>query len=367
MVRFLVALVALAGIAFTSTLQSADWPVFRGNPLQNGVCEAKLPEKLEVVWTLKTKDSIEGAPAIVNGIVYVGSYDQYLYAVKLTTGEVKWKQKLAPIKAAPSVKDDKVYVGDVDGKFYCLNASDGKTLWTFESGGEITAGANFVGEKILFGSHDSTLYCLDKEGKKLWEFRTEGPVNGSPAVIGEKTFVAGCDSNLHIIDTKTGTELASIDLGGQAGATGAIFDDKLYVGTMTNQVLAIDLKKEKIEWKYEAVKRAMPFYASAAVTNEYVVVGGRDKRVHVLDRKSGEIKWEFLTESKVDSSPVVVGNRVIVGSMDSNLYILDLKKRTELQRIELDSPVIGSPAVSGEYVLVGTEKGTLYCLGKKSE
>lgn len=202
-----------------------DWPLFRANALQNGVSNDKLPDQLEILWKFSTDPklgSIEGAPAIVAGIVYFGSFDDHLYAVELKTGQQKWKIKLGPIKASPSVRNGKVYVGDVNGMFYCVDAAKGNVLWKFETGGEISSGCNFAGDKILVGSHDETLYCLDDRGNKIWDFRTQGPVNGSPAVVGDKTFVAGCDSNLHVINIKDGKEIFSVDLGGQAGALSLI-------------------------------------------------------------------------------------------------------------------------------------------------
>jgi hypothetical protein len=42
-----------------------DWPVFRGDALQTGVAASSLPDNLEILWKSQTKDSIEGAPAIV--------------------------------------------------------------------------------------------------------------------------------------------------------------------------------------------------------------------------------------------------------------------------------------------------------------
>ena len=83
-----------------------------------------------------------------------------------------------------------------------------------------TPAANFHGDNVLVGSHDSTLYCLDPDGKKVWEFQIDGPVNGAAAVVGDRTFVAGCDSILHVIDATNGKELGTVDLGGQAGRDG---------------------------------------------------------------------------------------------------------------------------------------------------
>jgi outer membrane protein assembly factor BamB len=358
---------ALAVVLLLPVVASADWPLFRGDPLMSGVGRAKLPDQLQERWTFKAGDAVEGAPAVANGVVYVGSMDKHLHALDLASGKPKWKTKLGPINASPAVKGDKVFVGDYDGKFYCLAAADGKVLWAFETGGEIHAGCNFHGDNILIGSHDSTLYCLDPAGKKLWEVKTDGPVNGAPVVVGDTTFVAGCDSVLHVLDAKTGKELGTVDLGGQAAATAAVSGDFAYVGTMANQVVAVDWKNKKKAWTFEPQRRAQPFYASAVVTDDLVVAASRDQKVYGLDRKTGAEVWNFAADGMVDGSPVVVGGRVYVGclSKDGSFYVLDLKTGKKLQELDLDSAVIGSVAVGPDCVLVGTDKGTVYCLGGK--
>jgi outer membrane protein assembly factor BamB len=361
----------LTGIAIALCLSplSADWPLYRGDPLMSGVGQAKLPDQLQERWTFKCADSVEGAPAVVNGVVYVPSLDKHLYAVDLATGQQKWKTKLGPIKASPGVRGGRVYVGDINGTFYCLNAADGKPVWTFETGNEIASGCNFHGDHILVGSHDSTLYCLDSGGKKVWEVKIDGPVNGSPAVVGDTTFVAGCDSVLHIIDAKAGKEIGTVDLGGQAAATASVFGDFAYVGTMSNQVVAVkwkDPKPDKV-WAFEARAQQQPFFASTAVTEAFVVAGGRDQKVRAIHRTTGKEAWSFATDGMIDGSPAVVGDRVYAGclSKDGNFYVLDLKTGKKLQELELDSPVTGSVAVGPDCVLVGTDKGTVYCLGGK--
>jgi outer membrane protein assembly factor BamB len=343
-----------------------DWPLFRGNALQTGVTAAKLPDQLEVLWKFETKDGIDAAAAIVGDTVYVGSLDEHLYALDLKTGQMKWKYKATGgIKAPPSVDGGLVFVGDEDGMFHCLDATTGTKKWTFETGSEITSGANFAGKNILFGSHDSTLYCLDRDGKLVWKFKTQGPVNGSPLVLGNTTFVAGCDSALHVLDVRTGKELASIELSGQAAATAAGAGDKLYVPNMGNQVEAIDLKKNAVLWSYEAEKRSQPFYSSAALTDKLVIVGGRDKLVHALSRDKGTPVWTFPTKGRIDCSPVVAGGRVYVGSLDGWFYVLDAAKGTQVQKMELGRGITGSPAVGGGCLIIGNTEGTVYCLGAK--
>src|SRR5207245_722741 len=75
----LVCLTVVAGLA-------GDWPVFRGNPAQDGVSPEALPEPLAELWQFKagkSEDSIDGAPAVVGGVAYVASQDQHVYAVNL--------------------------------------------------------------------------------------------------------------------------------------------------------------------------------------------------------------------------------------------------------------------------------------------
>ncbi len=359
------ALLGLGLLISVSTFSLGEWSVFRGNAKQTGTSAVGLPAKLQLLWKFSTKDSIEGAPAIVDGCVYVGSYDEYLYALDLADGKSKWKYKCGPIKASPAVRQGRIYVGNADGVFHCVDAAKGEKCWTFETEGEITSGANFHGDLILFGSHDETLYCLTKDGKEKWKFKTQGPVYGSAAAANGKTFVAGCDSMVHVLDIASGNEDRAVDLGGQTAASGAVSGSFLYVGTMNNQLQAIDWKQGRIAWTFQAEQRPQPFYSSACVTDELVLAGSRDRRLHALDRKTGKEVWSFATEGKVDGSPVVAGPRVFAPSMDGNLYILDLKKGDQIDKFRLDSPILGSPAVSDGRLVVGTSKGTVYCFGEK--
>jgi outer membrane protein assembly factor BamB len=360
-------LLPLSLVFLVAPLAAADWPLHRGGPTQTGVSEDKLPEKLGIVWQFRAKNSVESAPVIADGVVYVGSSDKNLYAIDLKTGQAKWTTPLGIITASPGINGDRVYIGDADGKFYCLDRATGKVVWTFddmEQTGQITAAPNFDGDHVLIPTHNSTLYCLDKNGKKVWDFHIEGPIYGGVAVTDGKTFLAGCDSLMHVLDVKTGKELGSVDLKGQSGSASAVRGGHLYVGTMSNQVLAVDLKTLRIAWEFEAPRRKQPFYASAAVDNDLVVIGSRDNKVWAIDRKTGKRKWDFLTDNKVDGSAVIVGDRIFVGSYDKKLYVLD-RKGQKVTDFELDGAIMGSPAVASGCVVIGTEKGTVYCLGAK--
>ena len=354
----------LALFGSLSALAADSWPLFHGNPQQTGVVVAsKLPAKLGIRWKFKAEDAFESSVAVADGLVFAASMDENVYAVDLKTGLQKWKFKGGPFKAPPSVRDGRVYVGDLDGTLFCLDAAKGTKKWDFATSAEV-GGANFHGTDLLFASHDASLYCLDKDGKQRWKFKADGEIYGSVAIAGGKTFLVGCDSQMRVIDIVKGKEDSSVDLESQSGATAAIRGDHLYVGTMRNEVRAIDWKKGTTLWTYKGKRGGQGFFSSPAVTDKFVIIGGRDKLVHCIDRKTGVAAWTFPTGDRVDSSPVIVGDRVVVGSMDSHVYVLDLATGTQVQKIAVDGAVTGSPAVVDGRVVIGTQKGTLYCLGK---
>jgi outer membrane protein assembly factor BamB len=128
-------------------------------------------------------------------------------------------------------------------------------------------------------------------------------------------------------------------------------------------VLSFVLGGRRRVWRYAPEDRQFPFYSSAAIGNGRVVLGGRDKFVHALDKDSGKPLWTFATRARVDSSPVIAGGRVYVGSSDGKLYVLDLESGKRLSDFDAGSGITTSPAIAGGRVVIGSQDGIIYALG----
>jgi outer membrane protein assembly factor BamB len=124
-------------------------------------------------------------------------------------------------------------------------------------------------------------------------------------------------------------------------------------------VIGIDMAARTVMWTYRHPERLFPYYSSAAFIQGRVVLGGRDKMIHALDAKTGKEYWTFMTNARVESSPVVVGSRVFVGSTDGRLYELDLAKGTKLSEFDAGAAITASPAVAGGRLVIGTHDGAL--------
>jgi outer membrane protein assembly factor BamB len=348
-----------------------SWPVFRGDIYSTGVSSSQLPDELELIWETEFEESgFEGAAVIDDGVVYTADSYGEVRAQQLGTGELIW-QASTPLGfiATPAIRDGKLFVGDLDGIFYCYDAkAGGDPLWTFESMAEIDSGANFYGDKVLFGSQDATLYCLDADtGEVAWKHQIDDQIRCTPTVVEDRCFVAGCDGRLHIIDLKKGEASGGVEIQSPAGVTPAVQGDYVYFGTEAGVFFGVNWREAETAWTFEDPRAAQGFRSSAAVKGDLVVVGGRDRRLRAFDTISGEQVWQLPVKSRIDCSPVICGERVYFGAGDGRLYAVDLKSGESVWEHEVKGGFVASAAIASGRLVIGSDEGVLYCFGKKDE
>ena len=194
----LLAFVCCATLATAEDLPG-DTTMFRNDAAHSGIYEARgVPNFKGVQWSFHTQGEVNSSPAIVNGVIYVGSNDGNLYAVDQQTGTQKWKFTTgARVTSSPAVVEGLVYFGSFDGNFYCVDAVTGKLRWRFRNAGErrytgthlhgsVPEGETMPdpfdvylsspavwGGAVYFGSGDGNIYALDAgSGSVKWKFKT---------------------------------------------------------------------------------------------------------------------------------------------------------------------------------------------------
>ncbi len=76
-----------------------DWPTY-GHDAQHTfagrttLTQAEVP-RLRRAWSFPTGDAVTATPTVVDGTVYVGSWDTRFYAISLATGRVRWRYQLS--------------------------------------------------------------------------------------------------------------------------------------------------------------------------------------------------------------------------------------------------------------------------------
>jgi outer membrane protein assembly factor BamB len=367
----LFALSILLGLGATAHAQEGkDWPLVRGDGVGSGVAKGTLPDAPELLWTYRVpKGAFATTPVVAGELAFVGDLDGTFFALEVATGKERWKDKReTSYSASAAYRDGRVFVADANGHIRCYEATTGKVLWTYEteSGAEINSSPNFYGDAVLVGSQDATLYAVDaKSGKLRWKHTVEDQIRCSPTVVGKRTFLAGCDSKFHIVDVEAGKGVSTVEIRDQTGAVPAVLGDRVYFGTEGGAFFCIDWKQSREVWTYRDESQSQGIRSSAAVTEKGVVFGGRDKRVHCLDPKTGDDKWHFATRGRVDGSPVIVGERVFVGSADGRVYGIDLNTGKQTWKYEAGGSFSAGAAVADGRLLIANEDGAVFCFGKK--
>ena len=73
----------LLAVTCLHSQQKDEWPQFRGNYQLTGVSTSAVPKTLKLLWTYDAGEPVESSAAIVDGVVYVGSYDYRLVALSV--------------------------------------------------------------------------------------------------------------------------------------------------------------------------------------------------------------------------------------------------------------------------------------------
>ena len=158
------------------------------------------------IWHTTTPLDTCGSPTVVDGTVYVTTYDFYgdgdIYAMNATNGSILWQKTIQRTDSTPAVAYGNVYVtggskGYSDRQTYCFNATTGNLTWSTDTADEIGAwtcsvavadGKVFVGTEGGWFDYAGT-YALDAfTGDVIWNYPEGG---SSPAVAEGTVFTIG--------------------------------------------------------------------------------------------------------------------------------------------------------------------------------
>jgi eukaryotic-like serine/threonine-protein kinase len=333
--------------------------MFRGDLAHSGIYAAGVPKLNRVKWTFHTHGEVISSPAIVKGVVYVGSNDGNLYAIDQQTGSEKWNFPTeSRITSSPAVANGLVYFSSYDGNFYAVDTTSGKLQWKFRNAGERRYAA-----KHLHGSLPVGETMPDPFDVYL----------SSPAVWSGAVYFGSGDGNIYSLDAATGSLRWKFRTGDVVHASPAIVDGKLYIGSWDSYFYALDAATGKELWRFKTgedpdIHNQVGIQSSATVANGLVYFGCRDSKFYALDAATGQQRWFFPNNgSWVITSPVVQAGKVYFATSDSALFhILDAQTGVPVSSIQFRWPIFASPSIAGKTLYLGGQDGKLVAINLTS-
>ncbi|MCB0878269.1 MAG: PQQ-binding-like beta-propeller repeat protein [Thermoleophilia bacterium] len=292
--------------------------------------------KVDLQSATEAKYSHENQPIVYNGVAYVSTGENDLFAIDVKTGETKWKyegnldQKISTVccgwlNRGVAIGDGRIYMGRLDGDMVALDQETGKVDWQVtvskwnEENGGITAAPLYYDGMVYtgvtggeFGVRGRVTALDAKTGEEKWRFyTTAGPDDTTPCNEGEDCETAGdswagdsyktgggpvwqtpsVDPELGLIYFTTGNANPDVDGSKRAGSN-------LY----TASFVAVDAKTGKHKWHYQTVHHDIWDYDQPSPTVLFdaevdgktvpaIAEAAKSGWMYALNRETGEPIW----------------------------------------------------------------------------
>ncbi|HKG20839.1 MAG TPA: PQQ-binding-like beta-propeller repeat protein, partial [Blastocatellia bacterium] len=316
-----------------------DWPTYGGtvdNQRYSPLAQINRANagRLQVAWAFQSgfatpQTSFECTPIVIDGIMYVTSPKDDVFALKADTGEVIWqydpKVELQSVKLCcgiinrgVAVSEGRVYVATLDARLIALDARTGKPVESFGQGGEVriadhakgyseTAAPVIHGNKVLLGVAGGEFETRGffsaydaRTGKMLWRWHTipapgepggdSWPNNGAYQAGGVTAWMtAAVDAGNNQVIFGTGNPNPDFKGGARPG-------DNLYGCS----IVALDIDTGKLRWYFQQVKHDLWDYdqSSPPILFDSVIRGERVGAVGA----AGKIGWFYILDRKTGKS-----------------------------------------------------------------
>ncbi len=315
---------------------------------------------MQAAWSFACEDEVRSTPAVYEGIVYVGAYDNNLYAIDAQSGQFKWKYPTeGGIASSPCAFEDRVFFGSEDKILYALNRVTGRIIWTCPTQGPVRSSPRVDFGHVFFGSDDSKFYAVNAQsGRIAWTFQAAGPIRSRAALDKETIFFGSADGEVHALDI-SGKLRWCFSCRRGVTSSPAVAEGLLFVGSDDYHMYAVDTRSGWSVWKFRTGK---PVISSPAVADGIVYFGSADNNLYALNAQTGRVVWKFAAEGQLNSSPAVAQDAVYIGSVDGNLYSLDAKTGRLRWRFQTEGPITSSPIIAEGFLYIGSSDKHLYAL-----
>jgi outer membrane protein assembly factor BamB/5-hydroxyisourate hydrolase-like protein (transthyretin family) len=280
---------------------------------------------------------MQSSPAVVNGVVYVGSIDGNVYALNAATGAKVWNYTTGgAVDSSPAVVNGVVYVGSIDGNVYALNAATGAKVWNYTTGWYVPSSPAVVNGVVYVGG-EFDVYALNAAtGAKVWNYTAPDSIYGaSPAVANGMVYIAGGERSTP-----------------QGGPLSAFY--------------ALNATTGELEWNYTINGDGLS--SPPSVANGVVYMGCQDDNVYALNAYNGAKLWNYTTGGWVEDSPAIANGVVYIGSDDGNVYALNAATGAKVWNYApVNETYRSSPAVVNGVVYEGSIDGNVYAIGNQSQ
>jgi len=315
---------------------------------------------IKPLWSFKCEDEVRGTPTVFQGTLYIGSYDNNLYALDAADGKFQWKYPTeGGIVSRPALVDGNIFIGSEDKRLHVVSMRSGKVVWTYYTDAPIRSSPRIAEGHIFIGSDDYHLHAVNlATGRMAWRFETADAIRSTPFVLNDLVY-AGCESGDYYAVTFAG-EL-KWRFRAKRGITSSTIGtgQAIYFSSLDSTLYALDPRNGWVLWRFRLGKASI---STPCIADDLVFVGAADGFIYAVEAKTSKEVWRFRTEHQVNSSPVVYKDSLYCGSVDGSLYCLEYRTGRLRWKFGTEGAITGTPLVYDDVVYIGSTDHQIYAL-----
>jgi outer membrane protein assembly factor BamB/tRNA A-37 threonylcarbamoyl transferase component Bud32 len=315
---------------------------------------------IKPLWAFKCEDEVRGTPCVYQGSLFVGCYDNNLYALNAADGQFQWKYATeGGIVSRPAVFDGNVFFGSEDKNLHVINARTGKIAWTYATNGKIRSSPRIAEGHVFIGSDDNSLHAVNANtGRALWKFDTTDYIHSTPFVTSDMVYVGAESGDFYAVDFR-GTMKWRFPAKRSITSSPIVTSQAVYFASLDSALYALDARNGWLIWKFRLGKGSV---SSPALADDYIFIGAADGFIYCVDIRTSKEVWRFRTDNQISSSPVIYKDSLYCGSTDNHIYCLEYRSGRLRWKFETGGQITGSPIVFDDIVYIGSTDHQVYAL-----
>lgn len=266
-------------------------------------------------------EAIYPVPIVANGIIFVATHREGVFALDAATGAVVWRRNDLGgdiIGAFAETESGQLVVGTVGGQLHMLEPASGGPAPGWPAAGiplesEIWATIVVSGSTVYVATMDGRLMALDEStSQQVWTrpFEAGGAILELALLPDGQLFVPSLDGNVYLVSSATGNENAKIPTDDWVWMQPAVGDGVAYFGDLGGGIYALDITSRQLKWQTpsnpgDGLPSVERIKAQPALVGDKLIVVDRAPSAHFLNPADGQRVNRVAIDGKTVRAPVV--------------------------------------------------------------
>lgn len=292
-----------------------------------------------VVWKTELKSTLSSSLVFYRDKLIVPLKNGTIYCFDVD-GNLLWKQSVhSTIMSKPAAEADILAVATIEGDIHTFNISTGKLIQVIGIAEPITSQlvtykTDYLGEKtfaLIFGTATGKLFSYDLFMlNPIWERQiSNAMIEAKPLIVKDRIVVGSWDYYLYCIDAKNGnlnwkwTENKNFYYS-PAACSPVTDGENVFISTPDKFVSSIDVLLGKTNWR----KNDFASWESIGLSDDKktIFVKSFSNKFYKADAKSGKVISEIDLKFGVDTMPIEIfemNGKIFFGAKNGWVYSID--------------------------------------------